>query len=283
VLTRAADADRAAHREAFLNKEPKILGVPTLRYSRQGIDCRHPQPPPAARVKPIALVRRREVWLPTLWGWLAILALLALLSGLIARNIGAWLAVNDPLAAGPAPRVLVIEGWLPERELDDAAAYARTQGYARIIATGGPIESFSPFASYAERAAQHLRQRLPGLPVDAVSAPATAQDRTFASAVWLRDWAARERVALDAFDLYSLGAHARRTRMVYRIAFGDGVRVGIVAGMPKRSDPRRWWTSSDAAKTVWLESASVAWTWCCFRPPPRGSHEERWAVPPQPQ
>jgi hypothetical protein len=227
------------------------------------------------------LLRRREVLLPTLWGWLVIVALLAGGAWALALSIGGWLAVSEPLPT----RVLVVEGWLPERELDDAAAYARAQGYERVITTGGPIESFSAFASYAERAADHLRKRAPGLAVDAVPAPATAQDRTYASAVWLRDWAARERVALEAFDLYTLGAHARRSRMLYRLAFGDGVQVGIVAGAPRRADPRRWWTSSEAAKAVWLESASVAWTWCCFRPPPRGSHEERWAVPPvaQPQ
>jgi hypothetical protein len=230
-------------------------------------------------VKPIALVRRREVWLPTLWGWLAIAALLALASWVVARHIGGWLAVSEPLARGTAPRVLVIEGWLPERELDAAAAYARAQGYARVITTGGPIESFSPFASYAERAADHLRQRLPGLPVQAVPAPATKQNRTYASAVWLRDWARRERVALTAFDLYSLGPHARRTRRLYRTAFGDGVQIGIVAGEPREADPRRWWTSSEAAKAVWLEAASLAWTLCCFRAPPQGSHEERWALP----
>jgi hypothetical protein len=231
------------------------------------------------------LLRRREVLLPTLWGWLVIVAVFGLVLGALALSIGGWLAVSEPLstAAGGPPRVLVIEGWLPERELDDAAAFARARGYSRVITTGGPIESFSPFASYAERAADHLRQRLPGLPIDAVPSPATAQDRTYASAVWLRDWAARERVALDAFDLYSLGAHARRTRMLYRLAFGEGVRIGVLAGTPRRSDPRRWWTTSDGAKAVWLESASVVWTWCCFTPPPRGSHEERWAMPPQPQ
>jgi hypothetical protein len=222
------------------------------------------------------LFRRRELPLPTLWGWLVILAGLGLGGWVLALSIGGWLAVSEPLPA----RVLVVEGWLPERELDDAAAYARERGYARVITTGGPIESFSSFASYAERAADHLRKRAPGMPIDAVPAPATAQDRTYASAVWLRDWAARERVALDAFDLYSLGAHARRSRMLYRLAFGDAARVGVIAGQPSKSDPRRWWTTSDGAKAVWLESASVVWTWCCFRPPPRGSHEERWALPP---
>jgi hypothetical protein len=215
----------------------------------------------------MALWRRREVWLPTLWGWLVIVALLAGGVWALALAIGGWLAVSEPLPA----RVLVIEGWLPERALDDAAAYAARHGYARVITTGGPIESFSTHASHAERAADHLRKRLPGVPIDAVPSPATAQDRTYASAVRLRDWGARERVALDAFDVYSLGAHARRTRMLYRLAFGDAVRVGIVAGMPRLGDPRRWWTTSEAAKSVWVESASLAWTWCCFRPQPQNT------------
>lgn len=126
------------------------------------------------------LFRRREVILPTLWGWLLTLGLLGAATTLVARQMGAWLVVSEPVAGasgGPAA-LLVIEGWLGERDLDAAAAYARQRGYRRVVTSGGPIDSFSPFANYAERAAQRLREQLPGVPVEAAPTPRTKQDRS---------------------------------------------------------------------------------------------------------
>ena len=228
-----------------------------------------------------ALFRRRQVILPTLWGWLLLLGLLGAMGTLVARQLGGWLAVSEPVVGvngGPAP-LLVVEGWLGERELDDAAAYARSRGYSRVVTSGGAIDSFSPFASYAERAAQRLRERLPGLRIDAVPTPRTAQDRSYASAVWVRDWARQHAVPVETIDVYSLGAHARRSRTIYRLAFGEKTRVGIIAGMPHDSDVVRWWTTSEAAKAVLGESLSLAWTQCCFWPAPHGTHDERWGAP----
>ena len=227
------------------------------------------------------LFQRREILLPTLWGWLLVLALLGALALLVARQLGSWLALSQPAAGarGGAADLIVIEGWLGEPELDAAAAYVRAQGYRRVLTSGGPIPSFSPFASFAERAADRLRQKLPERVVEAVPAPATKQDRSYASAVWVRDWAQQRAVPVEAIDVYSLGAHARRTRMIYRQAFGEGTRVGIIAGAPHETDIVHWWRTSEAAKQVLGETLSLAWTQCCFWPAPRGSHEERWAVP----
>ncbi|MEO7853431.1 MAG: hypothetical protein ABIR94_14435 [Rubrivivax sp.] len=125
-----------------------------------------------------------------------------------------------------------------------------------------------------------MRPLLPGLPVDAVPSPHTKQNRTYASAVWVRDWVRQQQPPLTAIDVYTEGTHARRTHLLYAMAFGGDMRAGIVAGAPQDVDMQRWWTSSDAAKTVMSESISLAWTLCCFWPPSSGSHEERWAVPP---
>jgi len=228
------------------------------------------------------LFRRHEVMLPTLWGCLLALGLLGGAGIFVGRHLGAWLAVSDPAASGNGASVglLVVEGWLGERELDGAAAYVRQHGYQRVVTSGGPIPSFSPFASYAERAANHLSHRLPGVSVQAVPTPQTKQDRTYASAVWVRDWAQQRAVPVETIDVYSLGAHARRTRILYRLAFGERTNVGIIAGLPQDSDILRWWTTSEASKQVLAEALSLAWTQCCFWPAARGSHEERWAVPP---
>ena len=214
-----------------------------------------------------------------------LVALTAVAVALVA-NAPAYLAVTEPArgADGNGARVLIVEGWMDDRELDQAVALFRHGRYERIVTTGGPIETWVgmpvPWNNYADRGARYLAAHgLADVTIDAVPAPASTQDRTFFSAVVVRDWAARQRIRLDAVDLLSVGVHARRSRMMFRAAFGPGVEVGVIAARPSFHDPQRWWKTSLGTKLVLGESISLVWTACCFWPPPAGSHEERWAVP----
>jgi hypothetical protein len=233
-----------------------------------------------------ALWRRREVWLPTWRGTLLLLALTALALGVLGHQAYDLLAIERP-ARGPAgdgARTLVVEGWLEPPQLRQAVAALRAGRYERVLTTGGPLPDWpgtSPaWHSHAERAAAFLRANGVTEPVIPVAAPATARDRTYLSAVMVREWAQRAGVRLDAIDLYSAGVHARRSSLVYRIALGDAVEVGVRSALPTEYDARRWWTSSTGAKTTIGEALSLAWTACCFWPPARGTPEERLEVPP---
>ncbi len=221
------------------------------------------------------------MWLPTAWGLLLMLLAAAALILLAGPRLGRWLFVNEP---APSARLLVIEGWLDEPELLDAAEAARRGGYERVVTSGGPIDAWregQTESNFADRAAHYLaRHRLVEAPVAAVPAPPSAQDRSFLSAVVVRDWIRSQGLRPDAIDVYSAGVHARRSRMVFRLAFGSGVEIGMLASLPKQYDIDHWWRSSQGAKSVLDELLSTAWTACCFWPPPPGSHEERWARPP---
>lgn len=196
------------------------------------------------------------------------------------RLIHPFLALNDP---APGARLLVVEGWLDMKELDQAVAAARRGQYQRVVTTGGPIERWSELSAssnYADLAADYLRGHgLENIHVTAIPAPASAQDRTFLSAVKLREWTERQGLAVSALDVFSSGTHARRSRMLYRMAFGPNVSIGIFSARSTQYDEERWWQTSAGVKSVLDETLSVTWTACCFYPPPRGSHEERWAVP----
>jgi hypothetical protein len=227
-----------------------------------------------------SLARPRRIWLPTFRGWLLILAAIGLPAFLLLRNAYPLLAVQEPV---PGARILVVEGWLGTADLDQAIAAFRRGRYERVVTTGGPMESWAPactWASYADRGASYLRARgLVDVPLDAVPAPQSMQERTFLSAVMLREWLQRSGVRADAIDLYSAGVHARRSRLLFQMALGPQTQVGVMAATPGQYDPNRWWASSAGAKTVLDEVISMAWTKCCFWPPAAGSHEERWAVP----
>jgi hypothetical protein len=226
------------------------------------------------------MFRRRAVWLPTVWGLIVLVAIAAMFAIALLPRLGDYLAPTDRAVGsdGRGARLLVVEGWLDDDALDDAIVFARSGGYERVVTSGGPIEAWrelQPWPTFAERAADYLRRHGAGTPpVVAAPAPETTQDRSYLSALVVRDWARREGLSLAAIDVFSAGVHARRSRLVYRMAFGSGVAVGIVAAPPRGYALERWWSTSDGAKTVVGELLALAWTKCCFWPVDPGTPEE---------
>jgi hypothetical protein len=152
----------------------------------------------------------------------------------------------------------------------DVAAF-RKGGYERVLTTGGPITAWqaepAAWKDFASRAAHYLRTHgLEHVPVDAVPTPATLQERTYLSAVRVRQWLHQAQVPTTAIDVYSSGVHARRSRTLYAMAFGPRVAVGVMAARPDVYDADRWWASSAGTKAVMGEVISLAWTACCFWP-----------------
>jgi hypothetical protein len=197
-----------------------------------------------------------------------VLLLLAALA-LAARWVQPFLAVVAP---APGAKVLVVEGWAYASELDQAALWARQRNYEWVLTSGGPMNAWGDNRTYAERAAQYLAPRLPpSVKLQAVSSPNPPQDRTFTTAVWVRDWARLHKVDVTAIDVMAGGVHARRSRAMYRLAFGPQTHVGIIAAASMDEDQTRWWRNSQAFKDVLGEGFSALWSTCCFWPGPAGS------------
>jgi uncharacterized SAM-binding protein YcdF (DUF218 family) len=224
----------------------------------------------------IALVRRRQVWLPTLWGWLALVVLCAVSGLLVLRGLYPFLALTRPVSA----QLLVVEGWMPADQLDQALELWRAGGYEHVITTGGPINEFVPEPqSYAERARDYLVSHgVPAAAIVAVPAPPSAQERSFLNAVMLRDWLAHSELRADALNVVSSGVHCRRSWLLHQMAFGPKYQVGIIAAAPRGYDPAAWWRTSLGAKDVLGEAISWLWTELFFHPGAPGSQEEKWGV-----
>jgi len=94
----------------------------------------------------------------------------------------------------------------------------------------------------------------------------------------VREWAERSGAKLDSVDVFSSGVHSRRTWLVYGLAFGPKTRVGILAATPSTYDPAAWWRTSVGAEEVLGQAIAWLWTEMLFRPGPRGSAQEKWAV-----
>jgi hypothetical protein len=193
---------------------------------------------------------------------------LGLLAGLFLVAVGAFalgihpfLAVNAPVSA----RVLVVEGWVPDYAMEEAVREFRRGRYERLFTTGGPLEGGSALAAYrnyAELAAANLATLGLGTNrVTAVPSSVAHRNRTFGAAVALRDYWKAQGGNVEALNLLTVGAHARRSRLCFRRALGPGVTVGVLAVEDRDYDPRRWWGFSEGLKTTLGEPIGLLYAW----------------------
>lgn len=200
------------------------------------------------------LFRRRTLWFPT---WRLTLPAL-LVSGLVlflgGRSTHAFLSLTQRVEAN----VLVVEGWSPDYALEEAVQEFNRGDYVLLIASGGPMQSGSlvtGFQTYAELAEASLRQ-LGVEPANLVAAPAEKvyRNRTYVSAVSVRDLLAARKLNIIGVNIVSVGPHARRSWVVYSKVLQAECPVGIIALPPQDYDARRWWASSDGVKTTLTEA-----------------------------
>ena len=198
-------------------------------------------------------------------GWL--LLLVALLGGgsVLLFTVHPFLSIHAPIDT----TVLVMEGWVPEYA---ATGYvARCRSDTMIYTVGGPtlqdrhsLDVSDTYASVGR--GRLLKVGIPASRVQMVPCWDAQRDRTYSSAIALRDWARTNHVELRAMNVATLGAHARRSRLVFQKAFGPDVKVGIISLTNDSFDSRRWWNYSEGFKEVLSEGAAYLYVRFLFSP-----------------
>jgi len=159
--------------------------------------------------------------------------------------IDAFLSVNAPVTAN----VLVVEGWLPENALREAASEIKRNGYDHVVTSGGPtreqerrISGFDTYASLASAILQKLQISKDKL----IEAPAAESDRnrTFASALSVKAKLDELGITIRGLNVFTEGPHARRSRLVYRKVFGKKTSIGVLSIKSVYYDELHWWRSS---------------------------------------
>ena len=143
---------------------------------------------------------------------------------------------------------MIVEGWEADHALRIAMAEFRRNHYEKLYVTGGLLERGAPlseYGTYAELgAATLLRLGLTKDVVQPVPAPLVRQDRTYTSAVALKNWLRAHRSSHPNFHLIAADAHARRSRLMFQKALGEGTKIGVTAVESLEYEPQRWWHSS---------------------------------------
>jgi len=88
------------------------------------------------------------------------------------------------------------------------------------------------------------------------------RERTYSSAVALRDWFREHNTPVDNINVLMEGAHALRTRLLYQKAFGRNVTEGIIVVSNPDYDPKQWWRYSDGVREV--TGKSIAYIYAKF-------------------
>ena len=177
-----------------------------------------------------------------------------------------FLAIDCPVRG----QLLVVEGWIPDYAIPGAISEFEKNGYRQLISVGGPIElgsHLSDFKSYGRLAqARLIALGFNGERVVVLETGDIKKDRTYESAKAAQQWAGLNRVSMQGLDVYTLGAHARRSRLLFQKAFGEHVAVGVIGAENQSYDPGDWWKSSNGVRDVMSELIAYVYAVIFFHP-----------------
>lgn len=199
------------------------------------------------------LIRPRTIWFPTLAGWALIL------SAVVAPFIAWWTWGETQLCLTQRERtdILVVEGWIGEEAFEAAAAEFAAGGYRWIIPTGGPDgERWSRKRwTYAEIAEDGLiAAGVPRAKIIAAPCREVETQRTHESAVAVRQVLTARGLQPTAVNVFTLGAHARRSHLVFARVFEPEVKIGIISWLPPGALAEPWWHSTTRARSLLTET-----------------------------
>lgn len=210
---------------------------------------------------------QRKRWGLSWRGRLLSTLICAMTLGVIGLRSYPFLSVTHRVTAD----TLVVEGWVHEYAIHASAEEFKTGSYKRIFTTGGPVIGMGGYVNDYQTAASVGAEGLKkaGLAADDVQmvpSHVNGRDRTYSSAVALREWLGKNNVTVNSFNVLTEDTHARRTRLLFQEAFGDQVEVGIISVSNPDYDANRWWRYSEGVKGVISEGAAYLYAKFLFWP-----------------
>lgn len=212
------------------------------------------------------LIVRREAWTLSRAGKVAVLMALASLLCALGLGIHPFLAANN----GGDGEVLVVEGWISMRRVERVVEAFRQGHYRSVVVVRDVYRGANKWttgrytADYM--AADLVEQGVPKESINLLFCSAVRKDRTYHCALAVREWLEQNQMTIASIDVATMAAHARRSRLLYRKAFGDGVKGGAIAIEDPSYDPARWWRSSSGVRDVVGEAIAYAYARLFFWP-----------------
>jgi uncharacterized SAM-binding protein YcdF (DUF218 family) len=217
--------------------------------------------------KLFGILTRKTRWRLSWRGWLIIAAIVGVVTGLVVLGIYPFLAITNRVNAD----FLVVEGWVHQYTAGAAAEEFRARSYQRVFATGGPVNGSGGYINdqntSASVGADLLKKAgVPSELVQMVPSRVLGRDRTYSSAIALREWFRQHNLQVRSINVVTEDAHARRTRLLFQKALGNGVKVGIISVPSPDYDAKHWWRYSEGVREVIGESIAYIYAKIFFSP-----------------
>ncbi len=169
----------------------------------------------------------------------------------------------------PETEMLVVEGWIPETGLRKAIDYYHDHNYKYMVITGVPITQWSfssPYSNMADASARSMREMFFKDSIYIASIPSTVvRDRTYGTAVSLKMKMEEGEIPMRKFDLFTMGAHARRSHLMYQKAI-DTLICGVITDTDLSYNPPDWYKTSYGFRIVISELISYLYSRVLFFP-----------------
>ena len=222
------------------------------------------------------VLTRTERWGLSGRGWLIAVAAVVIASSVFLFGIYPFLAITHRVDTD----VLVVEGWVHEYAARAAVEEFRGGSYQWVFTTGGPVEGTGHYTNDYNTSASVCADLLKknGLPSESLQmAPSRVmdRDRTYGSAIALRNWLYEHNKTVHSMNVVTENVHARRTRLLFEKAFGDRVTIGIIAVPNFDYDSKHWWHYSEGVKEVVSESAAYIYARLLFHPSKSSRSDEK--------
>lgn len=209
-----------------------------------------------------ALINKKDRWGLSWKGWTFGVLTTIFFFIFILKNIYSFLAPTNRTES----KILVVEGWLSDESMKQALNEFKSLKYDLLFVTGGPLDLgnfLSEYKNFGDLGATTLKRLgIDPKKVATVPGPGTVKDRTFTSALALKKYFEDNRIDIKSFNLFTEGPHAKRSQLLFDLAFENKVKIGIVAAKPFYFDPQSWWTSSAGVR--FLINELIAYPYALF-------------------
>jgi hypothetical protein len=208
-------------------------------------------------------VVRRERLVLTWPARLLAIAILAALVTVTGRELGSFLTVTSPVGAD----FMVVEAWMPTFAFREAAAVFHKGAYRKAIAAGTLDWDEDVELRQQSGGDRLVRFGIPRDQVAEASSDGFQHDRTFHAAMAVKQLLREKGLRTVSVDLVTIGAHARRSRLLYQLALGPEIKVGVIAIKDRRFDVNHWWRSSPGVRAVMGEGIAYLYAKLFFLAP----------------
>lgn len=167
-------------------------------------------------------------------------------------------------------KTMILEGWVPTYALQKVIKEYEDGEYENLIVTGIPITQYeyaSDFSYTSQATVKALKHfGFADTIYEADISTNIYKDRTYTTALVATKMFRQHPEWEKSFNIYSMGVHSRRSRLLFKKAFSDDYEIGIIAQSDRAFIGEKWWTSSIGFRNISNETLAYFYNLFFFHP-----------------